>query len=86
MLPLLNLKFNVICENPTCELESEIVPINLARLAEILGYGVDKNSASKLKRGLFNIKVTGEYVIMFSATRNGAFVTVNPRIFYKVLS
>ena len=83
MLPLINLKYNVVCENPSCELEGEIVPINLSRLAEKLGYGVDKNSASKLKRGLFNIKVAGEYVIMVSSTGNGSFVTVNPRVFYK---
>ncbi|GCD13076.1 hypothetical protein [Clostridium tagluense] len=83
MLPLISLKYNVVCENPTCELESEIVPISLKKLAEMLGYEVDKNSASKLKRVLFNIKVAGEYVIMVSATGNGTFVTVNPRIFYK---
>jgi len=83
MLPLINLKYNVVCGNPSCELESEIVPINLARLAQMLGYGVDKNSTSKFKRGLFNIKVADEYVIMVSATGNGVFVTVNPRVFYK---
>lgn len=83
MLPYINLKFNVVCENPNCELIMEIIPINLNKLSELMGYVSDRNSVSKLKRGLFDITVDGEPVIMINQTANGGFVTVNPKVYYK---
>lgn len=83
MLPYINLKYNIICENPDCELMQEIIPINLTKLAELMGYGNNKNSTQKLKRGLFDITVNNELVIMINETAKGKFITVNPRVYYK---
>lgn len=65
-----------MCENPTCKLESELETISVNKLAKTLGYGEDRNSASKLKKGLLNITVAGENVIMINEVRNNAFITV----------
>lgn len=83
LLPYINLKFNVVCENPECELWSEIIPISLTKLANLMGYSNNKTSTQKLKYGLFNIIVNGEMAIMIHQTAKGAFVTVNPRTYYK---
>lgn len=83
LLPYINLKFNVVCENPECELWSEIIPINLTKLADLMGYSNNKTSTQKLKYGLFNIVVNGELAIMIHQTAKGGFVTVNPRTYYK---
>jgi len=83
MLPHINLKFNVVCENPKCELMSEIIPISLTKLAYMLGYDNKQDSVQRLKRGLFDIKIKNEFVIMINSVSAGGFVTINPRAYYK---
>jgi hypothetical protein len=48
-----------------------------------MGYSNDKTATQKLKYGLFNIIINEELAIMIHQTAKGAFVTVNPRTYYK---
>lgn len=81
ILPYINLKYNVVCYNPTEEELELIKPIKLSELCVILGY--DKNNSSRLKKQLFGIKVNGEDVIGIFEKSCGKAIFINPRMYYK---
>jgi len=81
ILPLINLKFNVICHNPKCEYEENIEPYAMSDLCSELGY--DKTHASRLKKDLLKLKVNNELVIGIFEKDNGKAIYVNPSIYYK---
>jgi hypothetical protein len=81
ILPCINLKFNVICKNPTCEYEENIQPYTMPELCSKLGY--DKTHASRLKKDLFKLKVNNEMVIGIFEKENGKAIYVNPSVYYK---
>lgn len=81
ILPYINLKYNVVCYNPTEEELEFIKPIKLSELCEMLGY--DKNNSSRLKKQLFGIKINGEDVIGIFEKSCGKAIFVNPRMYYK---
>lgn len=79
LLPYVHFSLNVICENPHEEKEELIKPYNLTQITKLLGY----STTQRLKRGLMDIKVNGEPVIMISKINNKNMVVVNPKIYYK---
>lgn len=79
LLPYVHFSLNVICENPNEEKEELIKPYNLTQITKLLGY----SSTQRLKKGLMDIKVKGEPVIMISKINNKNMVVVNPKIYYK---
>lgn len=81
LLPYINLKFNVICENPSEENEENIVAYDIKSLCSLLGS--DPSNASRLKKDLFSLKVNDEDVIGMFTRRSKTSIYVNPRVYYK---
>ena len=81
LLPYINLKFNIVCKNPTCENIKDLKPIDLKEICKIIKYS--PNQSSRLKKDLLSLKVNEELVIMFNETGSAKFITINPKIYYK---
>lgn len=79
ILPLINFNRNILCVNPKENRVELIKPINLTTLSEMLGY----STTQRLKRGLMDLKVNDESVIMISKINNKDMILINPRVFYK---
>lgn len=79
LLPYINLRYNIVCENPECEAMEDIIPITLQEMTEILGF----SSVQKLKKGLFDINVGTEKAIALFTIDNISKILVNPRVYYK---
>lgn len=80
LLPYINLKYNIVCSNPECELMEDITPIKLSDLAKKLHF----SSIQKMKKGLFDVTVNEEKVIgVFSINNKSSMILINPRIYYK---
>ena len=81
ILPYVNYKYNVLCENPN-ESEPELIePLTISKLGEKLG--IDKSHCSRLKNKLKNITVNNEPVIGFWEDKLGKSIWVNPKFIYK---
>lgn len=81
LLPYINLKYNIICEDQTCENIKNIKPLNLKAICQLVKYS--SNQSSRLKKNLLSLKIDGELVVMFSQTGLTEFITINPKIYYK---
>lgn len=81
LLPYINYKYNIICNNPEEENIQLINPIKMSDLCEMLGY--DRTNASKLKRQLFALRVNDEKVIGIFEVEDSKAILVNPRVYYK---
>lgn len=79
ILPYINLRHNIICDDTTEEIEERIRPITIKTLSELLGV----SNASRLKSDLLSITVGGEPVILISLAQNKSMIRVNPLIYYK---
>lgn len=79
LLPYINLKYNIVCENPDCENMKEVEPITLTELTEMLGF----STVQKMKKGLFDLTVNGEKVIGLFTIDDDSMILVNPRVYYK---
>lgn len=81
LLPYINFGNNIICENPECEIHSEIKPLDLKTICEIIKYS--PNQSSRLKKDLLSLRVNGELVTIFNETDLGKFIAINPKVYYK---
>jgi hypothetical protein len=79
ILPYINLKYNIVCENPDCENMKEVEPITLTELSELLGF----STVQRMKQGLFDLTVNGEKVIALFTIDGDSMILVNPKIYYK---
>lgn len=79
LLLYINLKFNIICENPQCEKIEDIKPMNLTKITKLLNF----STVQKLKKGLSNISIQDEKVIGIFTIGNKSMILINPRIYYK---
>ena len=79
ILPLVHFSTNVICRDARQEIIELIDYYTLTELADELGY----STTQKLKKGLMDIKVKGQPVIMISKINNKDMLVVNPLIYYK---
>lgn len=80
LLPYINLHNNIICYNPMCEFKFQLRVLNLKDICKIVGYS--ENQSSRLRKELLDLKVAGEFVIMYGETGKAKFIKVNPRIYY----
>jgi len=81
IIPYLNLRYNVVCNNPAERNEELIQPMGLEKLTEILGY----SNSTTLRRTLNNIKIDGEPVFAFVQNpndRRSSRIIVNPRVVF----
>ena len=81
LLPMINLRFNIVCKNPCEESIENVQPYTMAELCETLGY--DKTHQSRLKRDLFKLTINDELVIGIFEKGNGKAIYVNPLLYYK---
>lgn len=80
LLPYVNLKYNVVCQNPTEESKDAIIPLSLSEICEIVGY--DISNAKRLERDLYNLQVYEKLVILGVQNAKGIWYKVNPRVYY----
>lgn len=78
LLPYCNMKYNMICKNPTEEIVDCIEPYSIKELCILLKC----SNVTKFKKNLLDLTVNGEQVIMFHEGRQAKIITINPRIFY----
>lgn len=79
ILPYIHHDLNVVCQDATEEYTELIKPLTITELSKILGY----STPQKLKKGLMDLKVNGEPVIMMTKINNKDMIVVNPKIYYK---
>jgi hypothetical protein len=79
LLPYINFSHNIVCNNPNEKDIDKVDPFNLTEVMELAKY----TNLTKFKRDLLNLTVNEELVIKITETKNGKFIYVNPRIFYK---
>lgn len=81
LLPYINYKYNILCENPHEEIAENIKPLSIKDVCRITGY--DEKNSTKLKRDLLKIKVNEELAIGIWERGCGKTIYINPRICYK---
>ena len=79
MLPYIHYESNVICYNPEVEDIEEVQRLSLVQLAKELGY----STPQKLKKGLMELKIKDESLIMVATINNKSMIVVNPRLYYR---
>lgn len=79
MLPMINLRWNVVCENPTEEVKECIKPYSLKNLAKQL----DQTNVTRFKQKLMDMTIGNEPVICINEIKHKKFLTINPKIYYK---
>lgn len=78
LLPLLHYDLNVVCENPTEDIDN-IIPLGITKLAKELGY----SNYTKFKKALFDITIGDESAIMVAKINKVDMIVVNPKLYYK---
>lgn len=81
ILPYVNFKYNVFCENPIETDIDKIIPMTWTDLARVCGYE-EKNHVTRFKKDLFKLKIYGYNVIGQFLTDSGYEILVNPKIYY----
>lgn len=80
ILPYINFKYNVFCENPTETDEKELKLYTWTDLARICG--VDAKNVTRFKKELWNIKIYGHNTIGEFLSGDGKAICVNPKVYY----
>lgn len=82
LLPYINIKYNVICENPLEENIELIKPLTWTELGRRIG--VSEATAKRLRTELWNLKIDNSVTIgEFSTFSCGKAIVVNPSVYYK---
>jgi hypothetical protein len=81
ILPYINYKYNVFCENPTEQDELKIKPLTWTELARKCGYE-EKKHVTTFKKNLMSLKVNGEYTIGEFTVGSEKKIIVNPSVYY----
>lgn len=79
MLPMINLRWNVVCENPTEEVKECIKPYSLKDLARQL----NQTNVTRFKQKLMDMTIGNEPVVCINEIKHKKFLTINPKIYYK---
>lgn len=80
ILPYINFKYNVFCENPTETDESKLKLYTWTDLARICG--VDAKNVTRFKRDLWKLKIYGYNTIGEFTSGDGKAICVNPKVYY----
>ena len=81
IIPYINFRFNIFCENPLETDENEIIPLSWSELARKCGYD-EKKHVSKFKKDLFNLSIGEHDVIGQFTSKSGYKIVINPKIYY----
>ena len=87
MIPLINIEYNILCENPDEDILEKVKPITLSDFCKIIGYNETQlsrlvNTYNKIK---FNVNGKMERFCAFvydGLDRTNANIIINPRILY----
>ena len=82
LLPYIHFKYNIICNNPSCDLIEDVEPLTAKDLSNILQEYNNKNS-SMLKKQLLSIHIGNTESMLYVERFNKKFFAVNPLIYYK---
>lgn len=80
VLPYINFKYNVFCENPTETNEKELKLYTWTDLARICG--IDAKNVTRFKKELWNLKIYGHNTIGEFLSGNGKAICINPKVYY----
>lgn len=80
VLPYINFKYNVFCENPTETDETELHLLNWTDLAKICD--VDAKNVTRFKKELWNLKIYGHNTLGEFLSGEGKAICINPKIYY----
>lgn len=81
IIPFINFKHNILCENPT-EIDYEkIIPLTWSDLARMCDYD-EKKQLARFKKDLFNITVDGYDAIGEFKSKNVYKIVINPKVYY----
>lgn len=79
LLPYLNLRYNVICEDITEQVLEHIHPYTLKEMSIKL----NQTNITRFKKNLMDMTVNGESVICINEIKNKKLITINPKVYYK---
>lgn len=79
LLPYVNLKYNMVCKNPSEELIERIEPYTIKELSTLL----NQTNITRFKRSLLDLTVDNESVIVIHTIKGKSVLAVNPKIYYK---
>jgi len=80
ILPYINFKHNIFCENPTETDKNKLKLYTWTDLATMCG--VDAKNVTRFKNELFKLKIFGYDTIGQFKSGNGYYICVNPKIYY----
>lgn len=82
ILPYINLKYNIICENPLETDIEKVKPITWTKLGREIG--LSEATAKRLRSELWNLKINNTATIgEFSTFLCGKSIVINPGVYYK---
>lgn len=79
LLPYINLKHNIVCDNITEEIRELVTPLSLKTICEIL----DQKNITRFKKDLLSITVKGKPAVMIISVLDKNAVLINPSVYYK---
>lgn len=79
LLPHIHIGSNIVSRNPLEEDIDKVVPFSLTELAKEFGY----STTQKLRKGLMDLKIKEESLIMIATINRKNMIVVNPRLYYK---
>lgn len=79
MLPYINLKHNIVCNNITEEVRDLVIPLSLKSMAEIL----DQKNTTRFKKDLLSITVKGKPAVAIISVLDKSAILINPSVYYK---
>lgn len=84
IIPYVNRKNNIVCFNPEELDDNKVQPMSFGEMCEVIGY--DRVNASRLFKDLLKFTVNGRHLLCYVSLKNytitGAFVIINPNIYY----
>lgn len=81
IIPFINFRYNIFCENPLEIDEDKIIALTWSELARKCGYD-EKKHLSKFKKDLFNLSVDNYDVIAEVKRKSGYKIIINPKVYY----
>lgn len=81
ILPYINFKYNVFCENPTETDNKKLKLYTWTDLARICGYD-DKKQVARFKRDLMKLRICSYEVIGQFETGSSKAICINPKVYY----
>lgn len=80
LLPYVNVKYNVICQNPSEDYVEDVIPLKLSEICEVVGYN-PKNSG-RFEKEILQLQLFGEYAMLGIKCGSGMWYKMNPRLLY----